>query len=76
MSKHFTKTAANWIFIQLNIISNPIINDANGEEGEGDNADVDEERRLPLLLHLEQAPLGLDNSQPPLIMQHHPNPQL
>ena len=48
--------------------------DANDEDDEGDNADVDEERWLPLMLLLHLAPLGLDNSQPLLIMQHQPNP--
>ena len=37
-----------------------------------DKGDVDEERWLPLML---QSPLGVDNSQPLLIMQHQPNPR-
>ena len=49
-----------------------IIEDNNNDaDDEGDNADVDEERWLPLML---QSPLGVDNSQPLLIMQHQPNP--
>ena len=46
--------------------------DADDADDEGDNADVDEERWLPLML---QSPLGVDNSQPLLIMQHQPNPR-
>ena len=46
--------------------------DDDADHDEGDNADVDEAFSGCLQQH--QAPLGVDNSQPLLIMQQQPNP--
>ena len=45
---------------------------ADADHDEGDNADVDE--AFSGCLQQQQAPLGVDNSQPLLIMQQQPNP--
>ena len=45
---------------------------ADADHDEGDNADVDE--GFSGCLQQQQAPLGVDNSQPLLIMQQQPNP--
>ena len=48
--------------------------DDDADHDEGDNADVDEAFSGCLQQQQQQAPLGVDNSQPLLIMQQQPNP--